>query len=309
MSVDDGPGDALYAGPAGKVQSRRPRELPSVLDLRDGATTTEPLRDPKWPDGAQVAVNLTVDFDAMLLRRLLGEPAMQLGKGEFGGRVGVWRLLDLFERLGVPVTFFVPGRITELYPDAVRAIAAAGHEVADHMWEHQVPADREVERAHLARSLDALERVSGQRPVGSRSWHTPSLMREHGLLYNSIAAHDDRPHLLSPGTPSELVGLPFHFAWDDAQFFNFAWLNSEPSAQRLSDTDRVEELWWNGFRREYELNGYINYCLHPEISGRALRIDMIERLVRRMQDLPGVWFARCDSVAVHTVERLTGQVV
>ncbi|MBV8333941.1 MAG: hypothetical protein JO358_00545 [Alphaproteobacteria bacterium] len=42
-----------------------------------------------WPTGVRIAVNFTCDFDAMLLRRLLSEPPMQLAKGEFGGRVGV----------------------------------------------------------------------------------------------------------------------------------------------------------------------------------------------------------------------------
>ena len=50
-----------------------------------------------WPDGARIAVNFTADFDAMLLRRLNNEPPMQLAKGEFGGRVGIWRLIELFD--------------------------------------------------------------------------------------------------------------------------------------------------------------------------------------------------------------------
>ena len=49
-----------------------------------------------WPDGARIAVNFTADFDAMLFRRILNEPALQLAKGEFGGRVGIWRLIELF---------------------------------------------------------------------------------------------------------------------------------------------------------------------------------------------------------------------
>ena len=54
-----------------------------------------------WPAGARIAVNLTADFDAMLLRRLLNEPPMQLAKGEFGGRVGIWRLIALFDAHGI----------------------------------------------------------------------------------------------------------------------------------------------------------------------------------------------------------------
>ena len=92
------------------------------------------IADLTWPDGAQIAVNFTADFDAMLLRRLLNEPPMQLAKGEFGGRVGIWRLIELFDAHRIKATFFVPGRICELYPRAVKACAAGGHEVADHMW-------------------------------------------------------------------------------------------------------------------------------------------------------------------------------
>ena len=59
----------------------------------------------------------------MLLRRLLNEPPMQLAKGEFGGRVGVWRLIELFDSHDIKATIFTPGRICELYPDSLRAAA------------------------------------------------------------------------------------------------------------------------------------------------------------------------------------------
>ncbi len=55
------------------------------------------IDDLTWPDGARIAVNFTADFDAMLFRRILNEPALQLAKGEFGGRVGIWRLIELFD--------------------------------------------------------------------------------------------------------------------------------------------------------------------------------------------------------------------
>ncbi|GAA5122614.1 polysaccharide deacetylase family protein [Haloechinothrix salitolerans] len=253
----------------------------------------------EWPDANRVAVNLTVDFDAMLLRKLLDEPPMQLGKGEFGGRVGVWRLLELFRRHNVSATFFVPGRICELYPDAVRQAAADGHEVADHMWEHRVPADYEIERAHLVRTADALAATTGIRPIGSRSWHDADLMSELGYLYNSHDAADDRPHFVTTDSGTELVSLPFHYTWDDAMYFNFAWLNTENSAQRMADSDRVLELWWDAFQQQYKVGGYLNLCLHPEFSGRSLRIDMLDELIRRMKSFDGVWFSTCADVARH----------
>lgn len=257
------------------------------------------ISDLAWPEGVRIAVNFTADFDAMILRRLLNEPPMQLAKGEFGGRVGVWRLLELFDSHQVKSTLFVPGRISELYPDAVRAWARSGHEIADHMWEHRVPAEPEVERTHLLRTADALERLSGKRPIGTRSWHSTELLAELGYLYNSHDAADHRPYVLRSDAGAQLMSLPFHYALDDAQFWSFAWLNTDNAAQRIADPDRVLELWWDAFWQQYQQGGYIDICLHPFMSGRSMRVAMLDDLITRMKELPGVWFASCEDVARH----------
>lgn len=273
--------------------------------LRDAALGDERchtvLKGLEWPGGAKIAVNFTADFDAMLLRRLLNEPPMQLAKGEFGGRVGIWRLLELFDSHRIKATIFTPGRICELYPDAVRVAARSGHEVADHMWEHRVPSEPAVERAHLTRATEALERLTGRRPVGTRSWHTPELLQELGFLYNSHHHADDRPYFVAARN-GRLLNLPFHFSIDDAMFFSFSWLNTENAAQRITDTDRVFDLWWNAFLQQYEAGGYFNICLHPFVSGRSLRIAMLDRLITRMKTLPGVWFATCEDVARYCID-------
>jgi peptidoglycan/xylan/chitin deacetylase (PgdA/CDA1 family) len=256
-----------------------------------------------WPNGARIAVNFTADFDAMLLRRLNNEPPMQLAKGEFGGRVGIWRLIELFDSHRIKATVFTVGRICELYPRALSAAVRSGHELADHMWEHRVPKEPELERDHLLKTRDALERISGRRPVGSRSHHTPTLLRDEGYIYNSHGAADHRPYYVldEEGAPC-LLELPFHFAIDDAMFFSFAWYASANAEQRLCDGERVFDMWWAGFLQQYRQGGYLNICLHPFVSGRALRIAMLDRLIARMKTLPGVWFATCEEVARHCLE-------
>ena len=148
----------------------------------------------KWPNGARIAVNFTADFDTMLLRRLLNEPPQQLAKGEFGGRVGIWRLIELFDSHDIKATIFTPGRICELYPDSLRAAAKSGHEIADHMWEHHVPQDPALERDHLLKTAGALEAIAGRRPVGTRSSHTLGLLKQEGFLYVSENSADHRPY-------------------------------------------------------------------------------------------------------------------
>jgi len=277
-------------------------ELAELLDVANAYEARHQfINSITWPGGARIAVNLTADFDAMLLRRLLNEPPMQLAKGEFGGRVGIWRLLELFAGHGVRSTIFVPGRICELYPQAVRAAAQAGHEIADHMWEHRVPNDPALEAEHLGLSMAALERTAGQRPVGTRSAHTRTLLQRQGFLYTSEDSAAQLPYYIRDGGPegNYMLNLPFHYAIDDAMYFSFAWLGSDHAAQRITDPDRVFDLWWAAFREQYRRGGYLNIVMHPFVSGRALRIAMMDRLIARMKCLPGVWFATCEQVARH----------
>src|SRR6185437_3731322 len=165
-----------------------------------------------WPDAARIAVNFTADFDAMLLRRLLNEPPMQLAKGEFGGRVGIWRLVELFDAHGIKATIFTPGRICELYPQALRAVVESGHEIADHMWEHRVPKEPALEEDHLAKTVAALQRIAGYRPVGTRSSHSAALLRQYGYIYRSEGSADQRPYYeFDESGGNGLVNLPMHY--------------------------------------------------------------------------------------------------
>ena len=256
------------------------------------------IDDLTWPDGARIAVNFTADFDAMLFRRILNEPALQLAKGEFGGRVGIWRLIELFDTHDIKATIFTPGRICELYPQALRRAAASGHELADHMWEHQVPREADLEADHLQKTLQALSAIRGKPISGSRSGHTKSLLKQSGIVYNSDTPAAHLPYYMADRAgKNALLMLPFHFAIDDAQFYTFGWLGSDSPAQRMSDPDRVLEMWWAAFLQQYNKGGYLNVCVHPYVSGRALRIEMLDQFIRRMRKLPGVWFATCEETA------------
>ena len=262
-----------------------------------------PIRDFAYPDGVRIAVNFTLDFDAMLLRRLWNEPALQRAKGEFGGRVGIWRLIDMFNAQGVKATVFTPGRICELYPAALRHAVAGGHELADHMWEHQVPEDPALEADHLGRAVAALSAISGAPVTGTRSSHTPALLRRNGIVYNSFTSARTMPfYELDAGGGNVMLQLPFHYALDDAMYFSFGWMGTPNQAQRLYDPDTVLDIWWQAFRQQYRAGGYVNILLHPFVSGHALRVDMLETLIQRMKTLPGVWFPTCATLARHCLD-------
>jgi Polysaccharide deacetylase len=102
------------------------------------------------------------------------------------------RLLALLERNGVRATFFVEGLNAELYPDALRLIADAGHEVACHAWRHEEwgSLDERREREVLERATNALAGAglppAGFRPPGGRlNRASAHLLSANGYRYAS----------------------------------------------------------------------------------------------------------------------------
>jgi peptidoglycan-N-acetylglucosamine deacetylase len=250
-----------------------------------------------WPENVRCAVNVTLDFDAQLARRVLDEPRMELTEGEYGGRVGIWRLMDVCTRHDVGLTMFVPGRICELYPAALRDGARRGFEIASHMWEHRTPADPELQRDHLKRTTEALEQTTGQRPVGQRAlgWNF-DVLAELGYRYVSNDMADDQPYWASERGHT-LLNLPFPWALDDAMYYKFGWVRGVPNAQRIVDPDTVHEIFLAAFRQIHRMGGYMNITLHEMHSGRASRAAMLDRLFTEMKRHEGVWFPTCEQVA------------
>src|SRR4051794_3053912 len=105
-------------------------------------------------------------------------------------------VLEFLDRRGIIGTFFVVGIVAEAEPDLVRDVAAAGHEVALHGWEHipLVDLDPERLRRDLTRGKELLEDLSGGPVVGYRAptfslvpsttWAT-DVLHEAGFTYSS----------------------------------------------------------------------------------------------------------------------------
>jgi len=260
----------------------------------------------KYPEGIRLAVNFTFDYDTMLKLRLANEPAMELTEGEVGGRVGIWRVMDLFDQVGIKFTLFTPGRICELYPDSVKEALKRGYEVANHTWEHRVPPELELEKDHLRKTTEALEKLCGKRPVGARSGHKISLLKEEGYIYESHSQSppDDIPYYqFEKDGQSCMLCIPFHITLDDAMYYRFGWQGAVNPGNRIADPSKVYEIWLAAFRQYYKMGRYLNFCCHPYISGRALRIEMLKRLIFEMKKMPGVWFCTCEELARYCLDQ------
>jgi peptidoglycan/xylan/chitin deacetylase (PgdA/CDA1 family) len=263
------------------------------------------IDDFKYPEGIRMAVTFTVDFDAMLARKLMQDPPLAVTKGEFGGRVGIWRLMELFEKHDIKATIFTPGRICELYPEALKEATRRGHELADHMWEHHVPADPELARDHLRKGTEALEKILGKKPVGSRGSFKFSLLKEEGYIYVSMTSPDELPCFVSDGEGNQMLNIPFSWTLDDAMYYSFRIFRSPIAGQRLEAPDKVYEVWMAIFRQFYRTGKYMSICMHPFVSGRSLRIAMLDRLIAGMKKMPGVWFPTCEEIARYCIDKFS----
>jgi polysaccharide deacetylase family protein (PEP-CTERM system associated) len=106
------------------------------------------------------------------------------------------RLLDLFGKHHVEVTFFVLGWVADRFPDLVKEIERRGHEVGTHGYSHRLLTSMQPEefREDLHRSLEVLAKATSQTVRGFRApsfsvtrktlW-AADILQESGIQYDS----------------------------------------------------------------------------------------------------------------------------
>src|ERR1019366_8574600 len=136
--------------------------------LRSTSTAPSPI---SWPAGVRAAACLSFDVDAeaaVLTADIASINRMTpMSHQSYGPLVGVPRILALLERHDITSTFFVPGYTAHRYPQVIRSIVEAGHEVAHHSYFHENVAgmSAETEADMLDLGLRALRDVAGVRPT------------------------------------------------------------------------------------------------------------------------------------------------
>jgi peptidoglycan/xylan/chitin deacetylase (PgdA/CDA1 family) len=262
-----------------------------------------------WPQGARVAVALSFDFDneTPSLRDNRTSPSA-LSQGEYGARAALPRVLALLERNRIPASFFIPAVSAKLYPEQVKRIAGAGHEIGIHGWIHERNSllEEKDERELMKRAIATLTEISGRKPVGLRtpSWdyspNTLALVKELGLLYDSSLMADDAPYeVLADGRPTGVVELPVEWILDDYPYFG---MDRFSTVRPYTPPSHVYEIWAAEFDKAHEEGGLFLLTMHPHVIGHRSRIAMLEKLVQHMKQRGGVWFATHEQVARYVKE-------
>ena len=277
-----------------------------------------------WPGGARIALQFVLNYEEggencvlhgdpasesflseiVAARPVVGARHMSMESiYEYGSRVGVWRLLNLFAGYRIPLTVFAVGMALERNPRVAEAVVAAGHEICSHGWRwidyQDVP--EAVEREHLERAVEVITRLTGERPLG---WYTgrtsPNTRRlvveDGGFIYDADDYSDDLPFWTEVVGRPHLV-VPYTLDVNDMRFASPQGFNcGEQYFTYLKDSFDV--LYAEGERHPRMMS----VGLHCRLAGRPGRFAALQRFLRHVLAHEDVWMCRRIDIARHWIQ-------
>jgi peptidoglycan/xylan/chitin deacetylase (PgdA/CDA1 family) len=268
------------------------------------------LRRVQWPNGSRLCVTVGVAFEDFERQSQYHQERVGPGQidrfslsyGDYGHRVGVWRLLDLLDELQVPASFSCSGLAAQRHPEVVRAVVTAGHSTVGHGWANDrllaAFHDEDEEREEIVRTLESIGDAGGARPEGwispgnMGSERTLGLLAGEGLRWCGDDASDDLPFV------EEVRGRPFamlpkaNLAANDL----VQWVLPQNPASVFGDSllDAAETL---DAEASSDSGQWIDMVLHCHMAGRPAFIPTLRRVLTRLRQFDGVWWASKDELA------------
>lgn len=279
----------------------------------------------------EILVGFGIDVDAVAgwLGSYGGEDSPDdISRGMFAGEVGSPRLLDLFDKLGIKTTWFIPGHSAETFPDQMKDVARRGHEIGIHGYSHENPIAMtpEQEEAVLDKCIGLITEISGQRPTGYVApwWEfsnvTNELLLKKGIKYDHSLMHDDfSPYRvrvgdkwtkidysgkpedwmkpLTRGAETDLIEIPANWYLDDLPPMMF--IKKSPNSHGFVNPRDIEQMWKDQFDWVYANMDYAVFpmTIHPDVSGRPQVLLMLERLFNHIKAHEGVRFVTMNEMA------------
>ena len=279
----------------------------------------------------EILVTFGVDVDAVagwLGSYGGGDSPSDIQRGVWAGEVGTMRLLELFGRYGIRASWFVPGHSIETFPDQIRQVVEAGHEVGAHGYSHENPIamSPEQEEQVLLRCIELIEEVSGRRPRGyvapwwEMSKVTAGLLLEHGFRYDHSQGYRDfvpfyartgdawttidyakaatewmKP--LRHGSEIDLVEIGANWYVDDLPPMMF--IKASPNSHGFVSPRDIEQLWRDQFDWVHRELDYAVFpiTVHPDVAGRPQTLLMLERIIDYINGHEGVRWLTMEEVA------------
>ncbi len=281
------------------------------------------IPDPKWPDGALVAVQFVLNYEEggennvlhgdaaseAFLSEIVGAAAWPGQRHwnmesiyEYGARAGFWRLWRMFTSRKIPLTIYGVATALQRSPDQVAAMLEADWEIASHglKWVEHKDMSEADERASIAEAIRIHTEVTGARPLG---WYTGRcsmnttklVMEEGGFMYSSDDYSDDLPYWLKKEDGSKHLSIPYTLDANDMRFATPQGFNTgEHFYQYLKDS--FDCLYAEGKAGSPKM---MSVGLHCRLVGRPGRALGLAKFIDYVLAHEKVWIAKRIDIAKH----------
>lgn len=276
-------------------------------------TERPPLR---WPEGKLVAfyLGLNVEHFRVDLPATSQTPAtvglvpdpINYGWRDYGVRVGVWRLIELLDRLGMPASVNLNSEVCEHYPQIIQAgverdWAWLGHGTTNSILHTGMEVDEERE---LLRSMHAVvEGATGRSPKGwlgpalTETLNTPALLAELGYTYVLDWCNDDQPYPLNvPG----MISVPYSVDINDITLFLGRNLSGDEYVRMILDA--LDQLIEDSSE---DAGRVLALPIHPFIVNQPSRHRYLAQALTEIAARDEVWVTTSDAIAEHYLASTT----
>ena len=283
--------------------------LPSHDRFAYSPITARP--DFSWPDGKRLAVYVALCVEHFSYGSGLGlaySPGLShpnsynWGWREYGNRVGGWRLIELFEEYGLPLTVLLNSACYDHCPELVAAHRRRGDEIVAHgrtNSEHQNGMDEATERALIAEVTARIRKEEGAPPAGwmspgaHPSARTEDLLAGTGYGYTLDWPIDDQPVWMeTAGGP--LLAMPYPHEVNDVPMV----VLHDGTATAFADMaiDNLEEMLAQSERQPL----VYGITIHSFIVGQPFRIRQFRRVMEALaRHRDSIWFTTAGACAQH----------
>jgi peptidoglycan/xylan/chitin deacetylase (PgdA/CDA1 family) len=183
------------------------------------------------------------------------------------------------------------------------AILREGHEIGHHGFHHFMPDPGDAAmQEELERGFAALKKRLGVVPVGYRAPSGESCeelrvaLKKSGILYSSSWRDDVRPYrqVLADGSPG-VIEIPVTASYDD-------WMHgmsSRLSPRPIFTREHVLSLWTDELDEIRDWGAMVTTVLHPQVSGRPMRLRLLREFLLYAQNCGDVWIATGAEISGH----------
>jgi peptidoglycan/xylan/chitin deacetylase (PgdA/CDA1 family) len=276
--------------------------------------------DYSWPDGKRLAVYVAVNIEQFRYGEGKGAaiaPPDQANSHsifswrDYGNRVGIWRLFELFDELGIPIEAQMNTAIYDHCPDIPERLRQRGDEILGHGMtnsDEQGHLDEAAEADFIRTVTETIERHEGQRPLGwmspwlSNTDVTADLLQEAGYRYFMDWTCDDQPIWMKTRR-GRILSMPYPIECNDTRGIVWYHYTSAEFADML--VDNFDEMLAQSVHQPL----VCPISLHPFVVGRPYRIRQLRRALQHIlgyQDR--IWLTRPRDICAY-LETLPAGVV